>query len=489
MKNLLLFKIIIILSLGITLPLTVGLLLTGSSLFAPNLAITTAVGIVAVVVSSISAFIFLKPLESLTRAFKGLTDGNFHQRVDIRSGDEFEEIGNYFNNLVDKISQNIQKLENDTQAAISEKNKLTEVLSSIIDGILAIDFNKNILLVNKAAEEITGYTQGELQGQRVDQLIHLFVETEEVLPKTYCQVNFSKAAKLVGKDGKQTKVNLMTAMSGQGLQTNLSCILILHDLSKEEELERMKLDFVSMASHELKTPLTSIIGYLSVFVNENKGKLPKEEWDLIDRSLISAQQLLNLVQNILNVNKIEREEMSVLIESVDYGPILKKSVDDLKAQANQKSIVLNLNLPGTPLPKVLADPVRTGEVLTNLLANAINYTNAGGKVEVSVNLSPNEITTEVSDSGVGIPKEAMPHLFNKFFRVSNQTQKSSKGTGLGLYIAKSIIEKLNGKIWVESEVSRGSKFSFTLPVATISSSIVDQNKFVGQEIQSGSLSY
>ena len=250
----------------------------------------------------------------------------------------------------------------------------------------------------------------------------------------------------------------------------------------------MKFDFVSMASHELKTPLTSIVGYLSVFVNENKDKLPKEEWELVNRSLIAAQQLFTLVQNLLNVNKIEREQITITPQSLDFLPILSKCVEDLKNQATLKNISLILNKPNN-LPQVLADPIRVSEVVTNLVANAINYTNPGGKVDISVAISPSEVTTSVSDTGVGIPKEAMPHLFTKFFRVSNTMQQASKGTGLGLYIAKSIIEKHNGKIWVESVEGKGSIFYFTLPVAKLQSSLIDSGKFVGAEIQAGALNY
>jgi len=291
----------------------------------------------------------------------------------------------------------------------------------------------------------------------------------------------------VGKDGKQAKVNLTTTKIDSSVQTNLGCLLILHDLSREEELEKMKLDFVSMASHELKTPLTSIIGYLSVFINENKGKIPFDEIDLLEKSQVSAQQLLTLVQNILNVNKIERDQLAVSPQSVDYEAILQKSVEDLQNQAKQKNITLALNLPTESMPKVLADPIRIGEVVTNLMANAINYTNAGGKVEVSLEVSPTQVTTMVADSGLGIPKEAIPHLFNKFFRVSNTAQQASKGTGLGLYIARSIITKLGGKIWVESEMGKGSKFYFTLPVASQIKTF--EQKFVGQAIQEGALNY
>ncbi len=445
--------------------------------------------LVSAIFSVLTLFWILKPIGNLIKSTTAFSDGNLNHRIDIRSGDEFEEAGNSFNLMAEKLSKIIQNLENERAVAIAEKNKFGEILSSIIDGIIALDFNKNIMFLNKAAEQLIGYSEAEIQGKPIDQVIHLFSDADEILSKTYCQGSFNQTAKLIGKMGQQTKVNLMNAQVGMTVQTNLSCILILHDLSREEELEQMKLDFVSMASHELKTPLTSIIGYLSVFLEESKGKVPKESLDLLDKAFTAAKQLQTLITNLLNVNKIEREQLSVSPESTAYLPILSKAVDDLRDQANQKSIVLNLAPPVETLPKVLTDPIRLGEVITNLVANAINYTNPGGKVEVTTTVFPNEVTTTVSDTGIGIPPQALPHLFNKFFRVSNTEQKANKGTGLGLYIAKSIIEKLNGKIWVQSQVGKGSKFSFTLPVAIQTAGILDSSRFTSQAIQSGTLNY
>jgi len=457
-------------------------------LFISNPIFLMGISIFSAVLLSIILVSFLNPLQKLIQNSENISQGNFSQRIDIRSGDEFEELGNALSQMGEKISKIHSETEKQKDSAVSENSRLNQVLSSIVDGIIALDFNKNIILSNKSAQQLSGYTDKELQGQPIDKLMHFFVETEEILPKSYCQLNFNKSAKLVGKDGRGTKVNITTSQIGEAVQTNLSYILILHDLSKEEELERMKFDFVSMASHELKTPLTSIVGYLSVFVNENKDKLPKEEWELVNRSLIAAQQLFTLVQNLLNVNKIEREQITITPQSLDFLPILSKCVEDLKNQATLKNISLILNKPNN-LPQVLADPIRVSEVVTNLVANAINYTNPGGKVDISVAISPSEVTTSVSDTGVGIPKEAMPHLFTKFFRVSNTMQQASKGTGLGLYIAKSIIEKHNGKIWVESVEGKGSIFYFTLPVAKLQSSLIDSGKFVGAEIQAGALNY
>lgn len=479
-----------LLSLKIAIVILLAIFTSSFSFFIiPNLVITILVAILTAVLAVTASFWILKPLDILTTGVRILSKGNFNHRFDIRSGDELEDVGNSFNLMADKLTQAFQNLEKDKDLISVEKNELDVVLSSVIDGIIALDFNKNIILLNKAAQNLTGFTKEEASSKPIDQLIHLFSDQEEISSKYYCQENFNQPLKLVGKNGQQTKVRLLSSQVLEGVPTKLGCILILHDLSKEEELEQMKFDFVSMASHELKTPLTSIIGYLSVFLNEYKSKLPKEEFDLLNKSLASAQQLLRLVQNLLSVNKIEKEQLSVSLEPLDYYLILSKAVEDLRSQANLKNIVLTLIPPSSPLPKVVADPLRIGEVITNLVANAINYTGAGGKVQVFTQTFPNEIITSVSDTGVGIPKEAIPHLFNKFFRVSNQLQKADKGTGLGLYIAKSIIEKLHGKIWVESEPGKGSKFCFTLPILTQSKGVLDSDKYALEAIKSGSLNY
>ncbi len=482
-KSLLFLKLILLTTLGILIPLALSLF------FISDPVISITIGLLTVFIISAIIFFFLKPLKDLIKSTEELGSGKFNQRVNIKSGDEFEKVGNSFNAMAEKLSHAFQNLDNERGMALIEKVKLEEVLSSIIDGIIALDFNKNVIFSNKAAQEMTGYTQAQLQGQSIDKLIHLFIDKEEIVSNSYCQANFNKSANLIGKMGKQTRINIITTRAEENSQTNVNCILILHDLFKEEELERMKLDFVSMASHELRTPLTSIVGYLSVFSSENKDKLAKEESELIDKALIAAKQLLILVQNLLSVNKIERVQMSVSPEPADYLPILSKAVEDLKSLSAQKNIVLNLIPPQTSLPKILIDPIKIVEVITNLVANAINYTNPGGKVEVTVQVSRAEVTTTISDTGIGIPQEAIPHLFNKFFRISNSTQQASKGTGLGLYIAKSIIEKLDGKIWVESEFGKGSKFSFTLPVVNQSAASVDSNSFISSEIQSGALNY
>lgn len=439
-------------------------------------------------------FITIKPLKKILQTIENLKTGNLNPVLGIKSNNAFEDLANSFNSIASFLQQSLSNSEQNQYITVTEKNRLSALLSSIIDGIIAVDLSKNVVLVNKAAQNLTGFIETELINHPLDQFIHIFDGAHEVPYKEYCQIDFgnssmslTRVATLVGKGGKQTKVTLSTSPITQGTKSSLGCILTLHDLSKEEGLEQMKLDFVSMASHELRTPLTSIIGYLSVFSEENKGKIPQTEMELVDRSLVSSKQLLALVSNLLSVNKIEKEQLSLSKEPVDWQAVLQKSVEDMQNQAKLKNIDLKLIQPSTPLPKVLADPLRTAEVVNNLVANAINYTNAEGKITVSTNVSPNDVITTVSDNGIGIPKESIPHLFTKFYRVSNQLQKANKGTGLGLYISKSIIDKLGGKIWVESEVGKGTSFHFSLPLAT--SNGIQSRQFVSQAIHTGSLNY
>ncbi|MBI4040073.1 PAS domain-containing sensor histidine kinase [Candidatus Daviesbacteria bacterium] len=256
----------------------------------------------------------------------------------------------------------------------------------------------------------------------------------------------------------------MAAMIKEGAKSNLGSIITIHDVSEEHELETMKMDFVSMAAHELRTPLTSIKGYLSVFINENKDKFDNDQMMFLNRINISAEQLTGLIENLLNVSRIERGVVTLNPEQVNWAENLQAVVNEFKNRAEEKRIDLSFTPATVPLPTIKVDKIRINEVLGNLLSNAIAYTQPGGKVIVWAESDGKNIATHIKDTGEGIPKEAIPHLFTKFFRVSGVLEQGSKGTGLGLYISKSIIEMHHGKIWVESELGKGSTFSFSLPI-------------------------
>lgn len=360
-----------------------------------------------------------------------------------------------------------------TQLISAERNKISVTLLSISDSVISVDLDKKVVIFNKAAEQLTNYKLSEVLGKPINQIIKILDNSTEVTPEIYCPISkddfegvvySKKGLKLMGLNGKQAFVDLNASQIKEGRDVNLGCILTLHDVSQEKQLDEMKVDFVSMAVHELRTPLTSIKGYLYIFLRDYKDSLDSTQNTLLSRINIATQRLVSLVENLLNVARIERGTMNLNLSTINWVENIEEIISEIIDQAKDKKIELNFIKPTESLPNINVDKFRINEVLINLLANAISYTSPEGKIIVWVEKTGNEVITHVKDSGQGIPKEALPHLFTKFFRVSGSLEQGSKGTGLGLFIAKSIVEIHKGKIWVESEFGKGSTFSFSIPL-------------------------
>lgn len=382
---------------------------------------------------------------------------------------------------LEDIQTNLESLvQQRTQTISAERNKLVVTLSAISDAVIAVDLNRQITIFNSAAEILTGYIKKEALGQPINQVMRLYDKQQELTPEQFCPLRLDgfegivaskQSLKLVGKAGKESFANLLSGQIREGPAVNLGCILTLHDVTREKDLEEMKLDFVSMAAHELRTPLTSIRGYLSVFMQENAQNLNGEQNMLLGRINTAAQQLMGLIENLLSVSKIERGAFTVSFEPIDWLRACKSVVEEFKPRAEEKKQTLEFLEPSEPMPTIEADKLRINEVLSNLIANAISYTPEGGQITVWTESQDGEVITHVKDTGVGIQKEAIPHLFTKFFRISGNLEQGSKGTGLGLYISKSVVDMHHGKIWVESEFGKGSTFNFSLPISQQTKSI------------------
>lgn len=234
----------------------------------------------------------------------------------------------------------------------------------------------------------------------------------------------------------------------------------------DREKDAAGVDLVSMVAHELRTPLTSIKGYLSVFMEENKDKFDSTQKMFLHRIDIAVQQMMGLTDNLLNASRIERGVFAISMQTIDWVDNVAEVFDEFLKRAKDKKINLVFIKPQEHTFFVKADKLRINEVLLNLLSNAISYTDENGKITVSIEKQGQEVATYVKDTGAGIPKSAIPNLFTKFFRVNSKASQGVKGTGLGLYISKAIVEAHGGRIWVESEVGKGSTFSFSLPVAS-----------------------
>lgn len=402
------------------------------------------------------------PIQILIQAADRIGKGDFGYKVNIHTGDELDLLANAYQNMA-------TNLQHDHASLVEEKNTLSAVLKNTDNGIVGLDASFTIIFVNTAMTALINKLDHELLGKRFDDVIVL---TDEETPASIQHIALQQTSstgdtyELAGALGTKKTIQMVVTHLKNTEASAIRYIVTTYDVSKQQELENMKLDFVSMAAHELRTPLTAIRGYLSVFIQENQQSFNGEQLSFLQRATIASQQLMALIENLLSVTKIERGVFATNLHPADWISLVKQTTNEFTERAKDRNIALSFVEPNFPIPPVLVDKLRITEVVGNLLSNAISYTYPDGSIKVLIEHDGDEVITHIQDTGEGIPKDALPKLFTKFFRVAGKLAQGSKGTGLGLYISKAIVEMHKGRIWVESEQGKGSTFSFAIPVAT-----------------------
>lgn len=438
--------------------------ITASSLYLSDTTTRTIVQVSILILQTLVGFLITYPAIQLIRKSSKLLTGSKHNNLD--------SVDLLIKSLTNTDTTLQSKLKNLQNVYTYTQSNYHTVLDSLYDAVIAVDRFGKITVANSAIAKMIGYSPNELLNQSPEHFFQIQDRNNQSIPFTEiyknasAQINFDENMPflyLLGRHDQKTRTQIYCCSTPSTDTSGIKYILLFRDVGKQSDYSAIQLDFVSMASHELRTPLTSIIGYLSVFMDENKKMFNKDQMEFLDRIMISAKQLASLIENLLNVSKVERNAFSISTQSIDWSAFLTKAVEDNRINAANKNISLALNLPPST-PKVNADPIRILEVVNNLISNAINYTKEGGHIEVGATVQNNEVVTYVRDNGMGIPKHAQAHLFTKFFRVKGALDQSSnsKGTGLGLYLTKSIVDLHHGRIWVESEPGKGSTFYFTL---------------------------
>ncbi|MBI2620852.1 PAS domain S-box protein [candidate division WWE3 bacterium] len=407
---------------------------------------------------------------------KDLPFGVFpRDRVRTLSREDIEE--EYFG-LLDRLERVEEGLETTvaerTVELSAEKNKFAMALYNASDGVFALDMEGRVVTFNKVMEELTGYSFDEVKERFSDDVVRLFEDSLPLGVDKYAPViggrftdkNVYSSSKvtLVARNGAKKYVKLISAAIAEGSRVNLRCIVTLADITKETELESMKLDFVSMAAHELRTPITAIRGYLSFLNDDIKSSLPDEHKQYLEKTIASANNLYTLMENLLNISRIETGNLVLDRQCIVWRDAIASLINRFKDSAASLQIALDFDYTTASPVKVMADGVMILEVLSNLIDNAVRYNKRGGGIQISFTQDDSYVVTQVRDTGLGIPQEAMPHVFKKFYRVSGPLTRGIKGTGLGLFISREIVRLHGGKIWAESELDRGSVFTFTLPV-------------------------
>ena len=354
----------------------------------------------------------------------------------------------------------LEDTEEARQRAEEERKKTEAIIRNFVDGILVFKKAKELILINPKAEEFLKTKAEEVLGKDVQTLkrknrrwAQLFKITGEEIKEV-----FRKEMAI----SKSFFLEITTSTVKLQEQEEL-VLVILHDISREKLVEQMKSQFVSIAAHQLRTPLSIIKWSLSLLREEKEFN--KEEKDLVLKAYQTNERMINLVNDLLNVARIEEGRFVYEPKIVEFSEIVESVYNSLKEYAKQKKIEYSLEISeGKKIVKV--DVEKISLAVKNLIENALKYTPEKGKVEVSVKerKRKHELVFSVKDTGVGIPEDQQERIFTKFFRGANVVRMQTEGSGLGLFITKNIIEAHGGKIWFKSQENKGTTFYFTLPL-------------------------
>lgn len=437
---------------------------------------------------------FVKPLQELKKLVEKINFRSLDQKFNIKTGDEIEDLGESFNKMIleikksrDEIDEKVEeqtidlnkktkKLENKQAALMSvledfrkEKN-ISEKLAAIVRGaeepIVSYDLNGIITSWNEGAEKLFGYFAKEIIGKTIKTIVpqDRYGEIGNII-KTISQggaiEHFQTVRIKKNGSGVDVSVSASPIKDINGKISGVSVIML--NIAKEKEIDRAKTEFISIASHQLRSPITAINWYMEMLLADKSLKIKSKNKKFLKEIYHSSRRMTELVNALLNVSRIELGTLAIEPEPVDFIKIANDVLREIFPQIKGKKLKIIKNYEKN-LPKVNVDPKITRVVFQNLLTNAVKYTPARGEIELAIKKSGVDILIKVSDAGYGIPKDQQDKIFTKFFRADNIKIKDSTGTGLGLYIAKSAIEQMGGKIWFKSAENKGTSFYVSIPL-------------------------
>ncbi len=369
----------------------------------------------------------------------------------------------------------------------NEKLKSDIILNSIEDGVILLDAEKTIQLFNPAAGLITGWDPKEATGIDYKSVLTLqnekgeaYLETEHPFARAFLQkeVVHDNTAVLQTRSKTTMSLNITVSPLKDDEENVIGAVGIFRDVSNQRKQEQQRADFISTASHEMRTPVAAIEGYLALALNDKVVNIDEKARSFLEKAHDSTKHLGKLFQDLLTSAKAEDGRLTNHPSVVEMSQYLEGLTDSLKFSAQNKGLGIEFVLGAQdsiidasstnvikPLYYVHVDPDRLREVITNLFDNAVKYTETG-KVSIGLTGDNNVVQIRVADTGPGIPAEDLPHLFQKFYRVDNSATRTIGGTGLGLFICRKIVEMYRGRIWVDSEVGKGSTFYINLPRLT-----------------------
>lgn len=340
-----------------------------------------------------------------------------------------------------------------------EELKEETILANIGEGLVIIDKLGQIVTFNKAAQSLLGWTEEEALGKNFADIVRIGFESIDVKNQT---LGHQSSLHFIRKDGTQFPASITTSSYVQGDQI-LGTITLFRDVTAERNIDKMKNEFISLASHQLRTPLAAIKWYSKMLLNGDAGKLLPEQSEYTESIYTSTNRMIDLVNALLNISRIESGRIIVEPQPTDISKMATEVVEEVKIRYVDRKQKIELKVHDT-IPMIPIDPKLVRQVYVNLLTNAAKYTPEKGEIMVTISKTDKDVISEIKDNGHGIPLAEQDKVFGKFYRGANMVGGGSDGTGLGLYLVKSIIELSMGKIWFKSEEGKGTTFWFSLPL-------------------------
>jgi two-component system, OmpR family, phosphate regulon sensor histidine kinase PhoR len=394
---------------------------------------------------------FSERIEKLTAFSQRVAEGDFRPQASDGTGDALDRLSNSLNQTAARLDRTIHTL-------TEERNLSSAILGSMVEGVLVVNGAERVVFANQSFAEILGLKMPPQPGSGLVEVVR--------------QTELIEAARKVLAGEPRVEAEIVTGIlrqhffaatvaSVRAAETN-GAVLVLHDITDLRKLERVRRDFVANVSHEFRTPLTAIQGFAETLLAGAMND-PQNRERFLGIIVEHSRRLARLTEDLLMLSKMDADRLELETRRIPVGPLVESCIETSTPRAKEKDLKLLVNL-AERVPDIAGDRRRLTEVLQNLLDNAIQYTPAGGQIMVSAGPKNGEVIFTVSDTGIGIPQVDQPRIFERFYRVDVARSREVGGTGLGLSIAKHLIENHGGKIWVESEVGRGSQFHFSVPI-------------------------
>ena len=416
--------------------------------------------VIALVFSILLAFLVSKgitrPIQAMTDQIEKIADGNYNDQVKIYSKDEMGILARSINYL----SVRVKEAQETTEA---ERQRLDSVLKHMTDGVIATDRRSRVMITNNRALDFIGKTEEEVIGHSIMEVLNL---RDKYTFRELLNMDHDILIPFVNEDGQESIIKGEISVIQRESRYVSGLIWVLTDVTEREKIERDRRQFVSNVSHELRTPLTSVRSYseaLSDGALEDPG-LAREFLDVIQRE---TDRMIRMISDLLSLSRMDSNRQEMNLELIDLSRLVDHILDrfDMMLSSEEyanKDYKILRELSDKPI-WVEADQDRLAQIIDNILNNAIKYSPDGGNITVRLMTTHNEALLSIQDQGLGIPQKAIPHIFERFYRVDKARSREQGGTGLGLAIAKEVVERLNGRIWVNSIENKGSSFYISLP--------------------------